>query len=433
MPDSSLEPFWIEVSDGSMVQVVQEKDGTFKPSMELMDQVLSNMTREDPSIVPDSNEAMIITTVNTITGQKVFDYMHMVFNPDGRITVVCSDLKLRDSIQIERCNNDIKFWFATPEERSNVDPSGLFKIPEVPVQREKARKKPRYKQNQVSSKFSKGNMPRRLRKSTSPRKLGKKRSYRHSINSVASESSMNVNVSKNDIDDALMGPDIPLIPYDSGLDMEYLKGTENDDFNEQKHPERGEVNNNTTRQFLPEVTETTRYEKPRTSNDTFPDGHPSAVQREETLSCNSGGTNIVKQVKDNYTYDGRQQNAISSTAMSVRNMDTTEEEEVLSDETMLPDLQSSPKNKCSMSSTPCSTDLLENVDNIPSEGTEQASTTDVSPLSTDVDGIPGKKSTVRVVNITNHSKDTLRTPYVKLKHCEQVSITNPFLLRLYHI
>ena len=47
-PDE-LQPFQLQVSDGTMVEVIQETDGTVKPTAKFMDEVKQNMMKEDPT------------------------------------------------------------------------------------------------------------------------------------------------------------------------------------------------------------------------------------------------------------------------------------------------------------------------------------------------------------------------------------------------
>ena len=111
-----------------------------------------------------------MTSVNVLTGENILDYLHMVFNKDGRVTAVCSDQHLRDTLQIERLDEHINFWFATPEESTSLDPSGVFKVPKVPQRRRKVAKARRYEKSQMSENLhSKG----RIRKNRKPSKITK--------------------------------------------------------------------------------------------------------------------------------------------------------------------------------------------------------------------------------------------------------------------
>ena len=125
--------FMVEMSDGSLVEVVRDSKGIMVVTMDFINQVVDRMKMEDTRVSPQCTQSLIMNTFNTSTMQNQLDVMIVVRNVDGSATVWSSNKQLRNAVEIDsETGRPALFMNLSSNELVNMDPTGKFKIPNVP-------------------------------------------------------------------------------------------------------------------------------------------------------------------------------------------------------------------------------------------------------------------------------------------------------------
>ena len=171
-----VETFLLEMSDGTMVKVYQDENGIVQVCYDYIHQVVNYMKQQDPSMDVKWTQSLIINTFDTVKCVHKYDYLTVVLKQDGEVSVVCSDVKIRDSVSVDISNGQPSLWFDSySSETHTMDETGKFKIPEIPRKRTVAKKLITKKKSTYKEAKKKSQLKQRLRKfefrMTGPRKL----------------------------------------------------------------------------------------------------------------------------------------------------------------------------------------------------------------------------------------------------------------------
>ena len=138
--EDQCKPFMVEMSDGSMVEVVRDSSGIMVVTLEYIDKVLSKMTAQDNRVCPEYTKSLILSTYNTASGKNQMDVIIVVKNVDGTVTVWSSNEHIQNAVEIDLDTGMPALYvnsFSKEKENVIMDPSGTFKVPQVPKKKVK--------------------------------------------------------------------------------------------------------------------------------------------------------------------------------------------------------------------------------------------------------------------------------------------------------